>query len=109
GLIQGAGSRRIVLFSHHQPFSLYEAQGPKLADDLAPILASGRIFAWYWGHEHRCVLYERHPTWGLYGRCAGHSGFPYFRDTFDPGTPSTTTPDGSVWYTVAGKGEAPKG
>jgi hypothetical protein len=79
-IVAGAGQRKVILFSHHQPFSLLDQQGPKLVEKLRPILASGRIFAWYWGHEHRCVLYDRHPQWGLQGRCVGHGGFPYYRD-----------------------------
>ncbi|MEO7653635.1 MAG: metallophosphoesterase, partial [Bryobacteraceae bacterium] len=79
-VLAGAGDRKIVLFSHHQPFSLLEDQGPALAGRLREVLESRRIYAWYWGHEHRCVLYDPHPRWGLRGRCAGHSGFPYFRD-----------------------------
>lgn len=74
-----AEGRKVVLLSHHQPFSLLDAQGPKLQVKLAKFLAGNDIFAWYWGHEHRCVIYDRHPTWGFYGRCIGHSGMPYFR------------------------------
>jgi calcineurin-like phosphoesterase family protein len=79
-LISRAGERRVLLFCHHQPFSLLSKQGPKLVEKLAPLLEGGRIFAWYWGHEHRCVIYDRHPAWGLLGRCIGHGGMPYFRD-----------------------------
>ena len=77
----------MLLFCHHQPFSLLSKQGPKLVEKLAALLESGRIFAWYWGHEHRCVIYDRHPAWGLLGRCIGHGGMPYFRDdvtSYDP-------------------------
>jgi hypothetical protein len=68
-----------VLLSHHQPFSLLDAQGPKLQVKLAKFLAGQNIFAWYWGHEHRCVVYDRHPVWNFFGRCVGHSGMPYYR------------------------------
>lgn len=78
-LISLAGERKLILFSHHQPYSLFERQGLKLVKKLSRLLASKRIFAWYWGHEHRCVLFDRHPSWGLHGRCVGHGGFPYFR------------------------------
>jgi hypothetical protein len=40
----------------------------------------GKIVAWYWGHEHLGVIYDRSETWGIHGRCIGHSGFPYFRN-----------------------------
>jgi hypothetical protein len=70
---------RIMLFTHHQPFSYFETSGPKLVKKLSPLLAAGRIVAWYWGHEHSCTRYDLHEQWKMYGRCVGHSGFPYFR------------------------------
>src|SRR5262249_36133091 len=79
GLIAAAGSRKVVLFTHHQPYSLLEKQGTKLVEKLSGLLEDRRIFAWYWGHEHRCVVYDVHPAWGLRGRCIGHGGYPYFR------------------------------
>jgi hypothetical protein len=72
-------SQRLMLFSHHQPFSAFEGQGIKLVSKLSPLLSSQRVAAWYWGHEHMCARYDEHPTWKMYGRCVGHSGFPYFR------------------------------
>lgn len=78
-LIAQAGDRKLVLFSHHQPYSLMDVQGPKLVTKLQQHLTSGRIHAWYWGHEHHCVLYDAHPAYRLAGRCIGHSGFPEFR------------------------------
>lgn len=71
--------KAIMLFSHHQPFSAFEGQGLKLQQKLMPLLAAGRIAAWYWGHEHACVRYDQHPAWKMHGRCIGHGGFPYFR------------------------------
>jgi len=78
-LIAQSGKRKVILFSHHQPYSILDDQGPKLVAKLLPHLESRRIYAWYWGHEHRCVIYEPHSKWGLLGRCIGHSGFPQFR------------------------------
>src|SRR5262249_22137300 len=63
GLVAAAGKRKVVLFCHHQPYSLFESQGPKLVEKLDGLLSAGRIFAWYWGHEHRCVVYDKHPLW----------------------------------------------
>lgn len=97
-LIQKAGTRRVILFSHHQPYSLLEDQGPKLVTRLADLLTSGRISAWYWGHEHRLVIYDQHPKWGIYGRCIGHGGMPYFRDKL-PGASANAT----GLYRLAGK------
>jgi hypothetical protein len=82
-LLARSGQRRVVLFCHHQPYSLLGKQGPRLVAKLGDVLDAGRVFAWYWGHEHRCVLYDPHPVWNVHGRCLGHGGFPYFRDDLD--------------------------
>jgi hypothetical protein len=82
GILRQAGDRKVILFSHHQLFSCYESQGVKLWQNpgFAAILRSKRIFAWYWGHEHRCALYqEPDATSGLWGRCIGHGGMPESR------------------------------
>jgi len=81
-LLAGAGNRKVILFSHHQLYSHFEAQGTKLMNHagLGAILKSKRIFAWYWGHEHRCTIFEApDPTFGLFGRCIGHAGMPQTR------------------------------
>jgi hypothetical protein len=77
-LIDKSNGARVVLFTHHQPFSHFDRGGEKLVAKLLPLLLSKKITAWYWGHEHRCVIYNQHPQWGLHGRCIGHSGYPYF-------------------------------
>jgi hypothetical protein len=82
GILAQAGHRRVVLFSHHQLFSGYDSQGDKLwaHEGFARILRSKRIFAWYWGHEHRCAIYqEQDGASGLWGRCIGHGGMPQCR------------------------------
>jgi hypothetical protein len=79
-LANNKGDRKMILFSHHQPMSWFDAQKGIMNNQLGSLLVDKKIFAWYWGHEHRCILYDQHPNWGFYGRCAGHSGYPYFRD-----------------------------
>lgn len=77
-----AGERRVVLFSHHQLYSHFDGQGTKLRTHprFGEILRSKRIFAWYWGHEHRCAIFEGpDPSFGLLGRCLGHGGMPQAR------------------------------
>jgi hypothetical protein len=76
-----AAGKKVVLFSHHQPFSLLDSQSPNVVAPLSALLSGGMIHAWYWGHEHRCVVYDKHPTWGVLGRCIGHGGYPAYRDT----------------------------
>ena len=59
-ILAKAGDRKVVLFSHHQLYSHFESQGTKLWSHpgFGAILRSKRIFAWYWGHEHRCSIFE---------------------------------------------------
>jgi hypothetical protein len=108
GIIQAAENRKIVLFSHHQPFSLLDPnQGPILVAALGKYLEAKKIFAWYWGHEHRCVLYDTHPAWGLRGRCVGHGGFPENR--VDLSNAPASDEFGSQWRHVSGKDDIPGG
>ncbi|HYU30748.1 MAG TPA: hypothetical protein VEW48_01175 [Thermoanaerobaculia bacterium] len=78
-IVAGAGDRKVVLFSHHQLFSRLESQGKNLAAKLGELLTGKRIFAWYWGHEHRCTIHQQHPVYAMYARCLGHGGMPYDR------------------------------
>jgi Calcineurin-like phosphoesterase len=69
--------RKVLLLSHHPLFSAYEEVGPSLERALEKPLASGRVKAWYWGHEHRCMLFKPHQ--GVeFGRCVGHGGVPVY-------------------------------
>jgi hypothetical protein len=72
----GGKAKKLVLFSHQQPYSRLDNQGPKLQQALKHLLDAKAITAWYWGHEHQCVIYDKHPQWGLLGRCLGHGGIP---------------------------------
>lgn len=107
-LVAQAGSRKIVLFSHHQPFSLFESQGKKLVERLRPVLAAKRIFAWYWGHEHRCMIYEKHPEWQMWGRLVGHSGYPYFRRDFSQYPIAQANRDATSWRMLGATDMAPR-
>lgn len=98
GLVANAGSKKVILFSHHQPYSAFEkdnAAGEHLLSLVSPLLAQRKIFAWYWGHEHRCIIYNLHPNFGLYGRCLGHGGYPQFRAS-NPGVPSNCPPKSTM-------------
>jgi calcineurin-like phosphoesterase family protein len=98
-------AKKLVLLSHHQPYSLLDNQGPKLISFLRLLLDTRRIYAWYWGHEHRCVVYDRHPNWNLAGRCIGHGGYPYFRDTNAlrrRNAAGHTGANGSTWFQLQG-------
>lgn len=107
GLVRDAGDRKVVLFSHHQPFSGLESQGPKLVSKLGDLLQARRIFAWYWGHEHRCTIFDRHQPWGLFGRCIGHGGMPESRKKVRH-LPRLAGLGGSEWCELATTLEAPR-
>ena len=77
--------RKLMLLSHHPLFSAYEAVGPLLLTALERPLASGRVKTWFWGHEHRCMLFKPHQ--GVpYARCVGHGGVPVYMSQ-GPGDP----------------------
>jgi hypothetical protein len=66
---------KTILLSHHQLFSAYESQGENLEAWLDLLLDEGKIYAWFWGHEHRCIVYKPHKN--IKARCLGHGGIPY--------------------------------
>jgi hypothetical protein len=68
-------TRRTVLLSHHQLFSAYETGSLALASQIKPVLKTGRIDGWFWGHEHRCLVYGPAERVGL-ASCVGHGGVP---------------------------------
>jgi hypothetical protein len=95
-IVAAAGDRKIVLFSHHQPFTQLDANlGGNLLTQMEKYGLADNIFAWYWGHEHRCLLYDPHPKYRFHGRCLGHGGFPEARPELGN---APTSPDfGSQW------------
>jgi hypothetical protein len=79
--IAEGGNRRVIFFSHHQPYSVLSGGGENLQSKLGTILETGQVYAWFFGHEHRLILYAPHSKWGVSARCIGHGGFPEFRAT----------------------------
>jgi hypothetical protein len=67
-------ARRSILLSPHQLFSPYDQRvtKSKLLSKTEAILP--QIYAWFWGHEQRCVIMGDHL--GIKGRCIGHGGIP---------------------------------
>jgi hypothetical protein len=100
-VIQAAGRRKVVLFSHQQLFSRLDAQGEKLEPKLRALLEARRITAWYWGHEHQCVLYDRHQHWGLTARCLGNGGIPEPRHKEVKGAPAERSVSYVSWRRLA--------
>jgi hypothetical protein len=84
----GKHAQKAITLSHHQFFSAYEPAddcGKVLREKLAAPLAAGRIHTAFWGHEHRCVLYD---AWQniKYGRLVGHGGVPVYMTHADDGS-----------------------
>jgi hypothetical protein len=75
--LKGAGGRKTMLLSHHQLFSAYESAGTAIPAAVAPTLAQFPVTSWFWGHEHRCVLYGAHQNVG-FARCLGNGGIPVY-------------------------------
>lgn len=71
--LDGSGPRSIVL-SHHQLFSPYDKRvlTSTLLGKVSALLP--RVFAWFWGHEHRCIIMGDHL--GLKARCIGNGAIP---------------------------------
>jgi Calcineurin-like phosphoesterase len=72
-----ASSKKLLLLSHHQLFSVYEHAGDLLREQLSGPLSQGRITSWFWGHEHGCVVYEEHMN-VAHASCLGHGGVPTY-------------------------------
>jgi 3',5'-cyclic AMP phosphodiesterase CpdA len=104
--LKAAGTRKVILFSHHQLFSAFATigavgssgpkyQNPYLLQNLATWRSCGNpnIVAWLWGHEHLLEVYAVPGTQGtnlpVLGRCVGNSAFPVF-DNLGDYTPVTT-------------------
>lgn len=81
--------RQVVLFSHHPPFSFFESINSKYYKLMRQIFVDhpGKVHTWYWGHEHLGAIYDKSPDLGVFGRCVGHSGFPYIRRVGVRGAP----------------------
>lgn len=77
--------RKLMLLSHHQPFSAYQDGMPDLRGKLVPLLREREVDAWFWGHEHRCMRYKPHDRI-RYGCCIGNGGVPEYMPR-DPGDP----------------------
>lgn len=84
--LKNAPDKKGILMSHHQPFSAFASGGEKLLAKLRQPLDEGLIHTWFWGHEHRCTLYEKRENI-KFPRCIGHGGIPFYveTDAYPPG------------------------
>jgi len=73
----GSGAPRTVLLTHHQLGSAMaqESVSRGIREKTQSARDSGRIHAWFWGHEHRAFIYE--PYLGVQCPvCLGNGGVP---------------------------------
>ena len=102
-----ASGRTAMLLSHHQLFSAYKPDvRATLEPKLRGVLDADRIRAWFWGHEHRCMLYDPHEHVAA-ARCIGHGGVPVYmwrsQDEPCPRPAPTSTGAGSSTGCSAGR------
>ena len=72
-----ADRRPVILLSHHQWFSAFDSEYPRVGANLAPYL--DRVLLWFWGHEHRFAAYAPFRfgrATPVRARCIGHGGMP---------------------------------
>jgi 3',5'-cyclic AMP phosphodiesterase CpdA len=80
-LIDASPDHKVALFSHHQLFSAHEDGAATMREKIRPVLATDRVDAWFWGHEHRCIQYEESQQKGHrvgFASCLGHGGVPEY-------------------------------
>ncbi len=100
-------AKKLALFSHQQLFSRLDSQGPKLQNALRHLLNTQAITAWYWGHEHQCVIYDKHSTFGLFGRCLGNGGIPEVRKGEVRSAPTEKIVAGVMWKRMSATNDSP--
>jgi hypothetical protein len=85
------GDRGVILMSHHFWISAWEKTGVALRQQMKTV-AQDHVFAWYWGHEHRCATYGK-GSHGFYGACVGNGAY------VEPWTnPKIAKSDFPSWY-----------
>ena len=87
-------SKGCVLLTHHQPASSRTSEAQH-ADEAVKLLKKygvyGKVDAWLWGHEHRCVVFKpraQRTTPRLvdapeFCACIGHGGVPVTEKNFE--------------------------
>ncbi len=103
----GGKAKKLVLFSHQQLFSRLDTQGPKLRQALRHLLDAKAVTAWYWGHEHQCVIYDRHTGYNMYGRCLGNGGIPEPRKLEVLAAPSERHVGAIAWKRLSATADSP--
>ena len=73
-----APEKGCLVLTHHQLFSARPGEGssPMIELQLRRLGLFEQIDAWIWGHEHRCVVYERGEAGIPFSCCLGNGGVP---------------------------------
>jgi hypothetical protein len=77
-LVDREDNRRVILLSHHPLYDTVAGPSADLLSEVRPLLANGKVAAWYWAHEHACLSFKEESRFcDARLRCVGHGGFPY--------------------------------
>lgn len=70
------GGARNILLTHHQTFSAVDPRprNKPLKSTMKRFVDTGRIFGWFWGHEHWMLSYARDANVPFLARAVGHGG-----------------------------------
>jgi hypothetical protein len=76
-ILSEANGRTNILLSGSAPYGYPSKDRRRLLADLWPFVRDGQIHLWFWGDDHYCALFARHPTLAPFiGSCIGHGGYP---------------------------------
>jgi hypothetical protein len=94
--INGNRSKKNILLSHNQPVSAFlkeYADGGPLREEYYQLLSATQtdaVFAWFFGHEHRCTVYDDSDL-RYKARLLGNGAIPH-----DPQTETVPQTDGTA-------------
>jgi hypothetical protein len=89
-LLRRNDGKRLILMSHHFIVSGWEKPASSLSEQITARV-KGKVFSWYWGHEHCAALYAKGEQ-GFHGACIGNGSF---LEKWRPPNVSYTQPQ---WY-----------
>ena len=93
--VNASPAKKNILLSHNQPVSAFlkeTADAAPLREEYARLIAAtrpGAVYGWFFGHEHRCTIYDDAVT-GYKARLLGNGAIPH-----DPQTETTPQTDGT--------------
>jgi hypothetical protein len=100
--INSSPAKKNILLSHNQPVSAFlkeTADAAPLREEYARLISAthpGAVYGWFFGHEHRCTIYDDAAT-PYKARLLGNGAIPHDPQTetapqTDPKTKTTATP-----------------